>query len=272
MVRRSERKMQPRGFFRPKFRSSGKQAKSKTARVTAASAKPAAMGEQKVVTSPPSVPAKTAALPAGSVVRQRHKAPEGKVPTNGTSAKAPAALALASKPADTTGSPKPTAPSRVTPTPMPALPPELLQNIERTSGAAPRTQRPPSAGNGQAVPTSPPASERAAIRGADKPLPNIVAPLSEALARAANTNPTTGRPTPPDAQQHKGKPATPGDKPPPLNGASSPPPANESSQQPDFSTLPPSIAASLARLASGDPLQKSEGTQPRKESKIASKG
>jgi len=43
-------------------------------------------------------------------------------------------------------------------------------------------------------------------------------------------------------------------------------------QQPDFSTLPPSIAASLARLASGDPLQKSEGTQPRKEPKIASKG
>ena len=272
MVRRSERKMQPRGFFRPKFRSSGKQAKSKTARVTAASAKPAAMGEQKVVTSPPSVPAKAAALPAGSVVRQRHKAHEGKAPTNGTSAKAPAALALASKPADTTGSPKPAAPSRVTPTPMPALPPELLQNIERTSGAAPRTQRPPSAGNGQAVPTSPPASERAAIRGADKPLPNIVAPLSEALARAANTNPTTGRPTPPDAQQHKGKPATPGDKPAPLNGASSPPPANETSQQPDFSTLPPSIAASLARLASGDPLQKSEGGPPRKESKIASKG
>jgi diguanylate cyclase (GGDEF)-like protein len=274
MVRRSERKMQPRGFFRPKFRSSGKQAKPKTGRVTTAPTKPAA-GEQQAVAAPQGTPAKAAALPAGSVVRQRQKVAESKAPANGPSTKAPAALALASKPADKTGSPMPTAPPRGAQPAMPALPPELLQNIERTSGTAPRTHRPPS-GNGQAVPTPPPGSgpERAAGRPADKPLPNIVAPLSEALARAANTNPTTGRPAPQtNAQPRTGKPATPGDKPPPpLNGtSSSPPPVNEA-QQPDFSTLPPSIAASLARLASGDPLQKSEGTQPRKESKIASKG
>jgi hypothetical protein len=101
-------------------------------------------------------------------------------------------------------------------------------------------------------------------------LPNIVAPLSEALARA--TNPTTGRPASNGGQQRNGKPAMPGDQPPPLNGSSAPPAASEVSQQPDFSTLPPSIAASLARLASGEPLPKTEGSPPRKESKIASKG
>jgi len=97
--------------------------------------------------------------------------------------------------------------------------------------------------------------------------PNIVSPLAEALVRASATPPPQAPMPPPGAPSvipaslrsdtPTGVPPT---APPPLpanganngaNGASGFP--SQPGTQPDFSTLPPSIAASLARLA-GTPL------------------
>jgi len=281
MVRRSESKMQPRGFFRPKFRSSGKQAKTKVTRTAiAAPDKSPATGEQKAITAPPKAPAKAAALPVGSIVRQRHKSAAAKpqVDARAISVKsaAPPKAADALRSAVTSGGPPGSPLAPVTPGAMPALPPELLQNIERTSGAAPQAQRKPASKDQSAPkqsapgPLPPPVADRIA----SPPGPNIMAPLSEALARASNTPPTTGRPAPAGTSQRNGHAAPPAAKePPPVNAAPPLPTANESTQQPDFSTLPPSIAASLARLAGGEPLPKTMGgPAPRSEPKVASKG
>ncbi len=69
MVRRSERKMQPRGFFRPKQKSATKEVTKKPARALPAPARARAPDQTAAGGS-----AKQAALPSGSVVRQRQKA------------------------------------------------------------------------------------------------------------------------------------------------------------------------------------------------------
>ncbi|HVJ76364.1 MAG TPA: EAL domain-containing protein [Hyphomicrobium sp.] len=282
MVRRSESKMQPRGFFRPKFRSIGKQAKAKVARAAiAAPDKSPATGDQKAITAPPKAPAKVAAaLPVGSIVRQRHKSVAAKPPVAAAmpaKSAAPPKAAEALRSAVTNGGPPGNPLAPVVPGAMPALPPELLQNIERTSGSAPQAQRKPSGkGHGQSAPKpsapgplpTPVADRTASLSG-----PNIMAPLSEALARASNTPQTTGRPAPAGTSQRNGHAPPPAKEPPPVNAAPPLPTPNESTQQPDFSTLPPSIAASLARLAGGEPPPKTMGGPPsRSEPKVASKG
>jgi hypothetical protein len=282
MVRRSESKMQPRGFFRPKFRSIGKQAKAKVARAAiAAPDKSPATGDQKAITAPPKAPAKVAAaLPVGSIVRQRHKSVAAKPPVAAAmpaKSAAPPKAAEALRSAVTNGGPPGNPLAPVVPGAMPALPPELLQNIERTSGSAPQAQRKPSGkGHGQSAPkpSAPgPLPTPVADRTASPPGPNIMAPLSEALARASNTPPTTGRPAPAGTSQRNGHAPPPAKEPPPVNAAPPLPTPNESTQQPDFSTLPPSIAASLARLAGGEPPPKTMGGPPsRSEPKVASKG
>ncbi|HVZ06174.1 EAL domain-containing protein [Hyphomicrobium sp.] len=281
MVRRSERKMQPRGFFRPKFRSAGKRAKAKAARAALAAAKPLA-GEKVITPSTGApVPVKPAALPQGSVVRHRQKA-EGKAPANGSATNKPAPQLMPSRQAGPARTPATAGGPLKSPAAVPALPPELLQNIERTSGTSPRHNPKPPV-NGHAAPVSPAAGSTSApgIGSPSKPPvtaspPNIMAPLSEALARAASATPTTGRPAPASTAQpqRNGNSVSPVEAAatPRTNGAMSPPP-NETTQQPDFSTLPPSIAASLARLAGGEPVPKtSGGPAPRPEPKIASKG
>jgi hypothetical protein len=85
---------------------------------------------------------------------------------------------------------------------------------------------------------------------------NIVSPLADALARASATPPPIQASAPPAQISASLRSDTPTIVPPkapppsPTNGAGFPP---QSATQPDFSTLPPSIAASLARLA-GTPL------------------
>ena len=273
MVRRSERKMQPRGFFRPKFKSAAKKVVAKATRPAAALAKAAAAGEQKSITAPPQGAARAAALPAGSVVRHRQK-PEPKSVTNGA-AKHPGAGMPPKKPADalrdvvTAGGPA----SPSLPAAMPALPPALLQSMERGSASAQQGLRPPA--NGHAVP---PSQVRAPDQAAEVQRQSIIAPLSEALARATSSDTTTGRPAAPRAPApltNNGTPPIPPSEPPPrLNGTPPPPPAS-AAPAPDFSTLPPSIAASLARLAGNAPAKGDKGagdTSPRTEQKIASKG
>ena len=273
MVRRSERKMQPRGFFRPKFKSAAKKVVAKATRPAAALAKAAAAGEQKSITAPPQGAARAAALPAGSVVRHRQK-PEPKSVANG-SAKHPGAGMPPKKPADalrdavTAGGPA----SPSLPAAMPALPPALLQSMERGSASAQQGLRPPA--NGHAVP---PSQVRAPDQAAEVQRQSIIAPLSEALARATSSDTTTGRPAAPRAPApltNNGTPPIPPSEPPPrLNGTPPPPPAS-AAPAPDFSTLPPSIAASLARLAGNAPAKGDKGagdTSPRTEQKIASKG
>jgi diguanylate cyclase (GGDEF)-like protein len=268
MVRRSESKMQPRGFFRPKAKSVAKRVAAKASRAVTGPAK-AAAGEQKAGTAVSGALSKIAALPVGSIVRQRQKTTDGKVAAN-----APVKTAMASgiapprKPADAlrdavTGGGPPKSPPVI----MPALPAELLQNIEMNSAPAAQGLRPSL--NGHAAP---PASRPrpAPERMADGQRPNIIAPLSEALNRAANTDVTTGRPASPRFQQRNDVPFPPAvSEPPPVPGGASSP----SATQPDFSTLPPSIAKSLARLAGETSAANAgSGDAPKAEPKIASKG
>jgi diguanylate cyclase (GGDEF)-like protein len=271
MVRRSERKMQPRGFFRPKFKSAAKKAVPKTARPAAAIAK-TADGETKLVTAPPRSAAKAATLPAGSVVRHRHKADpkglaNGAAPGTGGPGEAVAKQSDALRVA--VGTAGPALPSAASP----SLPPELLQTIERRSSPPPSARAP---GNGHAGP--PPASQfRPPEQPAAAPRQAILAPLSDALARASASDPTTGRPATSRPPANGMTPPPPAEPPPRTAEAPSlplPHPAGASPSQPDFSTLPPSIAASLARLAGGAPVkgEPDSGEPSRKEQKLASKG
>jgi hypothetical protein len=272
MVRRSERKMQPRGFFRPKFRNAAKRVAVKTSRTVTGSAKPA-VSDQKAASVLQPASGKAAALPAGSVVRQRHKAADGKNAAN-QAPKLPITSGVPSpKPADalrdavTNG-------ASAAPSAVPAPPPALLQNVDLKS--VPPSHPPlrsPVNGNGHAV-----TQTRSKAVTERPPNPDIMAPLSEALARVSKTDPTTGRPAaaPSATVQRK-------EAPPPLTSETPRPAslngnhtvASSGELQPDFSTLPPSIAASLARLAGNGPPPKTQGVAgdvPKKEPKIASKG
>jgi EAL domain-containing protein (putative c-di-GMP-specific phosphodiesterase class I) len=277
MVRRSERKMQPRGFFRPKFKSAAKKVVAQAARPAAAIAKSVANGEAKTTTAAPQGAAKAAALPAGSVVRHRHK-PDPKAVANGASpnpaanAGAPGAPGMPSKkPADALRVAVAASGPALPPAGAPSLPPELLQTMERRS-APPQNPRAPA--NGHAAPGAPPFRPAAEPAPAAQPRQAILAPLSEALARAAASDPTTGRPAPQRLPANGTPPAQQGEPQPRRNEAPPPPPpVNVTPSQPDFSTLPPSIAASLARLAGNAPASgEPENGAPRTEQKIASKG
>ena len=276
MVRRSERKMQPRGFFRPKFKSAAKTVAAQAGRPVAAIAKSVANGE--ATTALPQGAAKAAALPAGSVVRHRHK-PDPKTAVNGAS---PSPIPSASipgapskKPADALRVAVASSGPALPPAAAPSLPPELLQTMERRT-APPKNPRAPA--NGHAAPVAPP-FRPAEQAPAAAPRQAILAPLSEALARATASDPTTARPAPQRSPANGMASAPPSEPQQPRRTEAPPPPpppppVNVSPSQPDFSTLPPSIAASLARLAgnassTGEP---DTGATPRNEQKIASKG
>lgn len=363
MVRRSERKLQPRGFFRPKAKTPGKEATKKSGKLIAASAK--APPQDPKTANPAAVPAtagspatKPAALPSGSVVRQRQKpaAPAAAKP-NGLNGIAPATVAAlngalngSAKPADTPAHNTDPVTAPPTLSALAPVPPNPLSNRNGNHGAGPITQSPqtrtaaprladagppgpggplasppqsmpppslsPQTSNRQAphmpappphangVPTVSPPSRQAPDRTQqDERSKNIVSPLAEALARASASpapppagapsapsqaaspppSPRTGTPIP--ASLRSDTPTIiPPTAPPPLpgngNGSGFP---SQPSTQPDFSTLPPSIAQSLARLA-GAPLpgngntaggpasSESASREPKKPSKVGSAG
>jgi hypothetical protein len=119
-----------------------------------------------------------------------------------------------------------------------------------------------------------------------------VTPLAEALVRAS-ANPAPVLPPQPQPQlspsisipPRNNSPIVSAGEPPPLPLADVPTTKSHSttqpstmppSTQPDFSSLPPSIAASLARLAGGVPVVRTEGKgagsdAPKTEPKISSK-
>ena len=193
-------------------------------------------------------------MPSGSVVRQRQKAAtpaaNGKPHLNGSATLA-ATVNGAAK-ASPAGVPSrngnaPTTPPLIA---MPrAQPPQQPQPTLAPLSPNPLTGSSP-----------PPFARSAPDRTPNEPPPNIVSPLAEALARASATPPLPGPPPAapsivPASLRSDTPTGFPPAAPPPLpadgtNGAGFP---SQPSTQPDFSTLPPSIAASLARLA-GSPL------------------
>jgi diguanylate cyclase (GGDEF)-like protein len=305
MVRRSEHKLQPRGFFRPKAKAPAKEVTKKPAKVIAAQGKSLSQDPKTAANIPPtagSAAGKPTALPTKSVVRQRQKpathAPAGaEVRPNG---KAPAIQTMNG--ALNGASPPPSPPpnglpaiSLVPPPASPGSPPPRLQprapiqNLAETangaSGPFASSPGPQTSAQPQPIPTSSPRtmppvggsssqpppqvngapSASAPIRPPIARQPNgdgksIVSPLAEALARASAAPPTAapqsspapgpGAPIP--AALRSDTPSMPPTAPPPLpfenKGVAF---ASEPAMQPDFSTLPPSIAASLARLAGG---------------------
>jgi hypothetical protein len=269
MVRRSERKMQPRGFFRPKI--AAKPISARVPRPAAASQSKLAAAEQHMAAANGS--AKSTALPTGAIVRQR----KARSAANGAAKPAASPAPALKKSADgllrdvvTAGGPA----SR--PTARPTVSPEMLANVDAM--APPPMQRPHV--NGHAAPPSmlPPPNPQHTFNDTRQ---NIVSPLAEALQRAANTPPPRTMPLPPAPQQQRAAPppathlvgtpigatngasvappvippaappiaATVSESPPVRSSPPPPPPP----PQPDFSTLPPSIAKSLARLAGGVP-------------------
>jgi diguanylate cyclase (GGDEF)-like protein len=283
MVRRSERKMQPRGFFRPKQQSATKEVTKKQTRALPSPAKAQAADQNgAAVPATAGSSAKQAALPSGSVVRQRQKAAtpaaNGKPHLNGSATLA-ATVNGAAK-ASPAGVPSrngsaPTTPPLIA---MPrAQPPQQPQPTLAPLSPNPLTGSP-----------APPFARSAPDRTPNEPPPNIVSPLAEALARASATPPPPGQPPAapsfvPASLRSDTPTGFPPVAPPPLpadgtNGAGFP---SQPSTQPDFSTLPPSIAASLARLAgsplptgrtSGGPATSESSGEPKKVSNAGSGG
>ncbi|MBS0233368.1 MAG: EAL domain-containing protein [Proteobacteria bacterium] len=280
MVRRSESKLQPRGFFRPKAKS----AKQVTKKPTRALAAPGKNGQDSKSTT--GVPAtagsspKQAALPSGSVVRHRQKpaappaaaAVAAKPQANGVT---PAAIATlngalngAVKPAgdlplrkpDVVTGP-PTSPPIVTASPL-TQPPKLQTQgrapVKTAIDGPPISSLPPQTAPVNGAPNAPPLARQMPERSPEEQRKNIVSPLADALARASATPPPPPQApvaSPPNSAALRSDTPTilPTKAPPPplpVNGTGFP---SEPATQPDFSTLPPSIAASLARLA-GTPL------------------
>ena len=260
MVRKSERKLQPRGFFRPKAKIK-KAPEPEIAAKTATMAAAALRGELPVNGAAASTPAlsenaqKTSARVhalTSRTVRHRH-VKNGAAAALEAEVKKPAAIAAPSK-ADIAMTPvtmpapafaaRPPSAAIPMPAPMPQVPPARIAAVT----APPMTTQPAS---------SPPVSHSQAPHAALSPAPplfptqappavpqsrsngvqmNGASNFSDRLARAMPP-PAAQPPSPP--QQHM--------SPPPLTRPPAPPPMAQPA--PDFSNLPPGVAASLARLA-----------------------
>ncbi len=271
MVRRSERKMQPRGFFRPKM----KVAKQTDASVSNGS-EAAPRRKSRVAAASTAVQAAVADaaanLPSGSIVRARQKpaardaAANGAHPAVGTEARMPV--------------PQPQFSSLP---PMPPLPASLgaAARTEAAPGmSSPQFEVPsgvrPSAGGGPNVSPAGRLGPDVSV-AADNGLNGGVKPFADALSRAISA--PSARPQGIGRSPVSGLPAAP---PPPVGPVTQPvaPPTTVSTQPtrplpplgapaapPDFSALPPGIAASLARLA-GAPLP-IQPAQPMPDNKAA---
>ncbi len=261
MVRRSERKMQPRGFFRPKTKNRKDEAQDLAIAATSQSGAPDTLASP--AQGPAMAPAsanglgKPAALPARTVVRQRHKTP---------------AAPPQAKFKSTIGLPPPSPADKPMPFVIPAAVMPMPQSSSPLAHAAsksmpPQPMPPPSFG------MRPPAAAAPHGQAAMQPLPvppppvpsnAMLRPLADALLQRANAPPLTAPRAPVTA------PPRPPHQVPPLplpaafrndgsNGARAfavppmppLPNLNPMSLAADFSNLPPGVAASLARLAGG---------------------
>ena len=268
MVRKSERKMQPRGFFRPKTQS------ARDAAIASAtpSAKKNGTVKPAIAVQPPRGQTQTPAqssqeskahVLANTTVRHRHKpspaqALEAEVNKPGSLAPARAentmppiemvkSMPPVSVPNSGNGNTRP-------PTAMPmmsqnAIPPSKTQMEASANGARPKPF--PASPFPAPVPqqTAPPQQAASPVT---QP-PNMARPLADALARAmppgvpmaaSNVVPSNGN----YPRTLTGDPATGW-----PNGTTAPPPLPTTlppqQMQPDLSSLPPGVAASLARLA-----------------------
>lgn len=294
MIRKSERKMQPRGFFKAKT-SAKKDAGAEQNTDDVAAIAPA--GNIPLTATPKPAEATRPQVLVNSILRPRHKqgAANGHAGA-GDSAKQPVPLAIVAKNDATlpplglppaAANPQPAGP----PPPMHRSPPVSLRPVARNAPMTgppvltappmkvpdqrmvPTTKQPlqplaPQLPPAAAAPppvvrtapyTSPPTVAPPDPRPVTLPGANasagIVRPVGEALARTATGNgglpdgdvPPTGRPE--------------RSPPPPLPVPGQPQPQ---ALQPDFSNLPPGVAASLARLAGVKPAaqanEKKDGT------------
>ena len=251
MVKRSEKRLQPRGFFRPTTKTKKQVAAAPSNEPTDITAE---VSEIDVADNK----GKPQALPARAVVRPRQKAPQPKPPAPQTVApptSTPLGLAPAAR--------------RETPTaPFPSGMPLVDAKVH-----APQQNQPRS-------PLISPPNQVPMAQPIVAPLPPAMKqPLAEALSRViapatlngAAPTPKAGMPPPsphqsaplPPIQQPPVQhapfasqlPTMPPSMPPPLPGAAMPAPPQPRPQMqsaaPDFSNLPPGVAASLARLAAG---------------------
>ena len=245
MVRRSEKRMQPRGFFRPKL---------KPKKIEAPQEATAAAGSESNGSASSALAAATQnkphALPARSVVRPRQKAAPAPATVQ------TAALALAASPQRESSAAFGKPPAQVRPA-MPAIAAQRIQQVTSGQSSTQRQLAPPghpvqqqsqSNGSGAAQsmpptissppPFSAPVLTTVSAPGTAPPVlsnappfePNARSPLAEALARAM--------PAP-----------IPANSPPPMPPRT--PVLAPVTAPPDFSKLPPGVAASLARLAAG---------------------
>jgi diguanylate cyclase (GGDEF)-like protein len=269
IVRRSERKMQPRGFFKPKT-------KSKTEDKPALPA-PSELGKKEILAAASEKAPQ--ALPTRSVVRPRQKgppqivsgAPNTKVPNpNGNGAKPPAAFPpLPHQP------PRPFQPS-VTADPSPAF-----QNAARAmpmpvpaQATITQSDTPTWPPNGlPTAPFQPMSVQPVAFEPMPMAPPNANAgnatlefAASEQHAQAAHSIDDVPRTMPPRTPAFAPQPIqnsgyatnpNPGMAPPPPLPIRNPLPPQA---QPNLSSLPPGIAASLARLAGTAPQSPAENT------------
>ena len=211
MLRKSESKMQPRGFFRPKTKKK-KEIRPEPAPVDASAPMPDAQEAARASARPPQ------ALPPRTVVRPRQKPERDGAPPPGVALAPPNQSAALLERLANGGSPSVTPmPAAQRPIPMTIPPPGL---VPPGYGA---DSRAPLASNGH-YPHSGPLSS----------------PLAESLARALP-------PLPDEPYQ----PAYAMPPPLPRTGPTAPP--APSFMMPATSSLPPSVAASLARLAGGPP-------------------
>jgi diguanylate cyclase (GGDEF)-like protein len=255
LLRKSERTMQPRGFFRPK----AKVAKSETAvaekseGIGAAQTPPHQAAQQSALKdavtsggpakkSPSAADSKTQALPSRAVVRQRPKPQAPADPAKSAQLAPPSAADVPM--------PMPPMPASFT---APAVKPAAgvaAKAVNGINGAGPRTAPPPSPAAFGAPPqmrTQPPQPPLQPVPPATgvPSQANLVKPLAEALARVVV--PPAAQPPPVRTLDPAAVPSAAGNgAPPPL-----PPTSKPAAFTPDFSSLPPGVAASLARLAGG---------------------
>jgi EAL domain-containing protein (putative c-di-GMP-specific phosphodiesterase class I) len=240
MVRRSEKRLQPRGFFRPKIKSkkSDVPVVQPDVRVEAD-----ANGAQAAIAA--AVQSKQSTLPVRAVRRVRQKPPVPAIAASPAQSVAPpfGLTTVSQDSAQPAAQPSalnvPQMPLVRETTQRPVPPPPMQQAVNRL--LPPQPAVPNVNGNGAqpfaagAETVAPPTFQRA--------------PLSEALMRTQPpAGPSTAMPpTPPSAAPMPTMVNT--GQPPPLPRPLSTHPTTV--PQPDFSKLPPGVAASLARLAAG---------------------
>lgn len=275
MVKRSEKRLQPRGFFRPTAKT-----KKQPAIAAVGSAPPDAQQPVELADAK----GKTQALPARAVVRPRQKPtpppavakptalPNGATPNGAQSAAPPFEFAPAAR-RETTGAPispiapppnlNGHAPSPGQPRPHMLAPPNQVPIAQPVIAPLPPAMKQPlaealarvipAAANGatpSAAPLVPPPMQG---------MPTQSVPMPPPMAHQ-NLQP---QPLPPQSLAQHGMSQQPGPSmPPPLPNPPSRTPI--AAAAPDFSNLPPGVAASLARLAAGGrpPAQAAEPKVP----------